>query len=79
MLKVTPTERQLLVVQAFLQTDEYQTYLEDEEVCMRTVIHHVVHVLCIIWWICSDMFVMVVGVGMCLSRDHSQLKNALGE
>ena len=32
-LEVTPTERQLPVVQAFLETDAYQTYLEDAEVC----------------------------------------------
>jgi len=43
-LQVTPIERQLPVVQAFLETDEYQTYLEDAEVCMRIVPHNVVHV-----------------------------------
>jgi len=78
-LEVTSIKRQLPVVQAFLQTDEHQMYLEDVEVCMHTVIHHVVHVLCIIGCVCSHMFVMVVVVGMCLSREHSQLKNALEE
>ena len=33
-LQVTHTERQLRVVQAFLETDEYKTYVEDAEVCV---------------------------------------------
>jgi len=36
-LEVTPTERQLAVVQAFLDTDEYNAYVEDAEVGVRTV------------------------------------------
>jgi len=42
-LDVTPTERQLPVVQAFLQTEEYQTFVEDVEVCVATVTHNVVN------------------------------------
>ena len=67
------------MVQLFLQKNEYQTYLEDAEVCMRTVIHHVVHVSSIIVCAWSDMYVMVMVFGVCLSREHSQLKNALVE
>ena len=33
-LKVTPTERQLPVVQAFVQTMEYAVYVEDAQVFM---------------------------------------------
>jgi len=29
-LEVTSTERELSMVQAFLESDEYKTYLEDE-------------------------------------------------
>ena len=43
-LDVTPIERQLPVVQAFLQTEEYQTYLEDAEVCVATITRNVVNV-----------------------------------
>ena len=35
-LEVTPMERELPVVQAFLESDEYKTYVKDEQVCVRT-------------------------------------------
>jgi len=35
-LEVTPTEKELPVVQAFLDNDEYKAYLEDAQVCVRT-------------------------------------------
>ena len=35
-LEVTPTERELPVVQAFLESDEYEMYLEDARVCVGT-------------------------------------------
>jgi len=44
MLQVTYTERQQCVVQAFLETDEYKTYLEDAKVYVRLIAHNVVHV-----------------------------------
>jgi len=74
-LQVTPTERQLPVVQAFLETDEYQTYLEDAEVCMRIVSHNVVHVRGVKHCVWNNMFVAVVVVDMCLSRERCLLKN----
>ena len=43
-LDVTPTERQLPVVQAFLQTEECQMFVEDAEVCVATVTYNVVNV-----------------------------------
>jgi len=36
-LEVTPTERVIHVVQAFMETDEYKAYVEDVEVCMGIV------------------------------------------
>ena len=36
-LEVTPTERQLAVVQALLDSDEYKVYVEDAQVCVRIV------------------------------------------
>ena len=44
-LEVTPTERQLAVVQAFLDSDEYKAYVEDAEVCVRTVRTSCLHVI----------------------------------
>ena len=35
-LEVRSTERELSVVQAFLESEEYKTYVEDEQVCVRT-------------------------------------------
>ena len=43
-LDVTPTEKQLPVLQAFLHTEEYQIYVEDAEVCVATVTYNVVNV-----------------------------------
>jgi len=36
-LQVTSTERVLPVVQAFIEIEEYQTYVEDVEVSIRNV------------------------------------------
>jgi len=35
-LEVTPTERELPVVETFLESDEYEMYLEDAQVCVGT-------------------------------------------
>ena len=35
-LEVRSTERELPVVHAFLESEEYRTYVEDEQVCVRT-------------------------------------------
>jgi len=49
-LEVTPTERQLSKVQALLETDECQTYLEAAEVCSQIQAHFVVHVRGVDWY-----------------------------
>jgi len=43
-LEVTPTERVLRVVQAFMETEEYKAYVEDAEVSMGIVRYNVVQV-----------------------------------
>jgi len=43
-LEVTPTERELPLVQEFLESDKYQTYLEDAQVSVRTQAKFGVHV-----------------------------------
>jgi len=43
-LEVTPTERELPVVQAFFESDEYKMYLKDTQVCVRTRAKLGVHV-----------------------------------
>jgi len=63
-LQVTPTERELPVVQAFLETDEYQTYVEDAEVCMRIVPHNVVQVRGVKHCVWNNMFFFVVAVDL---------------
>jgi len=78
-LQVTQTERQLHVVQAFLETDEYKTYLEDAEVCMRVVAHNVVHVRGVKHCVLNNIFVATVVVDMCLSRERCLLRNGLCE
>jgi len=35
-LEVTSAERELPVVQAFLESDEYEMYLKDAQVCVGT-------------------------------------------
>ena len=78
-LQVTPTERELPVVQAFLETEEYQTYVEDAEVCMQIIPHNVVQVRSIKQCVWNNMFFSIVGVDLCLSRECHLLNNDLGE
>jgi len=66
-LQVTPTERELPVVQAFLETEEYQTYVEDAKVCMRITSHNVIQVRGFKECVWNNMFFSVVGVDLCLS------------
>ena len=44
MLEVRSTERVLPVVQVFIETEEYQTYVEDAEVSKRIIPHDVLQV-----------------------------------
>jgi len=76
-LQVTHTERQLRVVQAFLETDEYKTYVEDAEVCVRLVAHNVVHVRGVKHSILNNIFVAAVFVHMCLSKERCLLRKGL--
>ena len=60
MLEVRSTERVLPVVQAFMETEEYQTYVEDAEVSMRIVAHNVVQVRRIKQCVWNNMFTVHV-------------------
>jgi len=55
-LEVRSTERVLPVVQAFMETEEYQTYVEDAEVSMRIVPHDVswVRYMCVDPCLCRE-------------------------
>ena len=39
-------------------------YREDAQVCMPSILHVVVHVMCIIACVCNHMFMMIVIVGV---------------
>ena len=67
------------MVQAFLETEEYQTYVKDAEVSMRIVPHNVVQVRGVKQCVWNNMFFSVVGVDLCLRRECCLLKNDLGE
>ena len=55
-LDVTPTERKLPAVQAFIRTEEYKMHVEDTEVCVANIIHNVINVVDSIGCVCSDLF-----------------------
>jgi len=81
MLEVTPTERELPIVRAFLDSDEYKSYLGDAQVCVQTVRTFGVHVKGVHYNVNfgCNVYKHDNMVNMCVSREPYLLKNDYDE